>query len=190
MKKRIIFVLIAVLAVSFASTGFAAKKKAAKAAVTKKDGPVVLIKGLQLSMCKKIVKDGGTVYIPGLNDVTIPVKNGKFDLIVPSNPVFGDEEGLQMQSRYQRATMAFGTAKVYLIRMVDFQNIKGGRYADGVEGSAFFPFKILYSDSDVKGTITEKNLNDDDHTTVDVTLKKGWNILGDKKDLKVIITCQ
>ncbi len=190
MKKRLIFVMIAVLTVSFASTGFAAKKKAAKAAVTKKDGPVVLIKGLQLSLCKKAVKDGGTIDIPGLNDVTIPVKNGKFDLVLPSNPVFGNEDGLQMQLDYRGTTMAFGKAKVYLITKVDFQNSKGGRYADGVEGSAFFPFKILYSDSDVKGTITEKNFNDDDHTTVDVTLKKGWNILGDKKDLKVIITCQ
>ncbi len=190
MKKKNIFVLLAVLTVSFASTGYAAKKTAVKAAATKKDGPVVLIKGLQLSMCKKIVKDGGTVNIPGLNDVTITVKSGKFDLVLPSNPVFGNEEGLKTQLDYRGASIDFGTAKVYLITKVDFQNIKGGRFANGVEGSAFFQFKILYSDRDVKGKVTEKNLNDDDYTTVDVTLKKGWNILGDKKDLKVILTCQ
>lgn len=178
MKKRIIFVLIAVLAVSFSSTVFAAKKTAAKPAVTKKSAPVVLAKGLQISWCGRAVKDNGSVTFPGLKGVTLPVKKGKFDLIVPSIPVF-DDEGLRTQSSVRE--LDFGTAKVYQFLIINFENSNTKKSREEkAEGGGGLSFSIYYSDSDVKGTINGEP----------AALKKGWNVVGDKKNLKAEIGCR
>ena len=179
MKKRIIFVLIAVLSVSFASTGFAAKKTAVKPAVTKKSVSVVLAKGLQISWCGRAVKDNGSVTFPGLKGVTLPVKKGKFDLVVPSIPVFDDEDGLRTQSSVRE--LDFGTAKVYQFLIINFDNSNAKKSReDKAEGGGGLAFSIYYSDSDVKGTINGEP----------ATLKKGWNIIEKKKDLNVAIGCR
>ena len=180
MKKRIIFVLIAVMAVSFASTGFAAAKKAAaKPAVTKKSVPVVLVRGLQISWCGKAVKDNGSVTFPGLKGVTLPVKNGRFDLIVPSNPVFGDEDGLKQQSGISE--LDFGTAKVNQFLIINFENSNTKKSREEkAEGGGGLAFSIYYSDSDVKGKINGEP----------AALKKGWNIVEKKKNLNVAIGCR
>ncbi len=179
MKKSIILVLIAVFAVSFASTGFAAKKTAVKPAVTKKSAPVVLAKGLQISWCGRAVKDNGSVTFPGLKGVTLPVKKGKFDLVVPSIPVFGDEDGLRTQSSVRE--LDFGTAKVYQFLIINFENSNAKKSReDKAEGGGGLTFSIYYSDSDVKGTINGEP----------AVLKKGWNVVGDKKNLKAEIGCR
>jgi hypothetical protein len=175
MKKRLILVLISILAVSFSSTGFAAKK----AAPAKKSAPIVLAKGLQISWCGRAVKDNGSVTFPGLKGVTLPVKKGKFDLIVPSIPVFGDEDGLRTQSSVRE--LDFGTAKVYQFLIINFENSNAKKSReDKAEGGGGLAFSIYYSDSDVKGTIDGEP----------ATLKKGWNIIEKKKDLKAEIGCR
>jgi len=185
MKNRIIFVLIAVLSVSFASTGSTAPKflKKAKEKITgkeeKKKAPVsknvVLAKGLQISWCGNDVKDNGSVTIPGLKDLTLPVKNGKFDLTVPANPVFGDE---YQQSGF--AEMDFGSAKVYQFVIIYFENSNtNGSREETANGRGGLGFNIYYSDKDVKGTINGEP----------VTLKKGWNIVGDKNELNASLMC-
>ena len=179
MKRSIILILFTVLSVSFTSTVFAAKKTAAKPAVTKKSTPVVLVKGLQISWCGRAVKDNGSVTFPGLKGVTLPVKKGKFDLIVPSIPVFGDEDGLRQQSGISE--LDFGTAKVYQFLIINFENSNTKKSREEkAEGGGGLAFSIYYSDSDVKGTING----------VPATLKKGWNIIEKKKDLNVAIGCR
>jgi hypothetical protein len=195
MKKSIIFVLIAVLAVSFSSPGSSAPKflKKAKDKITGKDDKkkkenkaapvplskdVVLVKGLQISWCGNEVEDDGSVTIPGLKDVTLPVKKGKFDLTLPSTPVFGDEEGLNQQSGFSE--LDFGSAKVYQFRIMYFENSNTTKSREETAGGrGGLPFSIYYSDSDVKGTI--------DGTPVE--LKKGWNIVGDKTVLEASLMC-
>ncbi len=179
MKRRIIFVMAAVLSIAFASTLFAAKKTAAKAAETKKSTPVVLVKGLQISWCGRAVKDNGSVTFPGLKGVTLPVKKGKFDLIVPSIPVFEDEDGLRQQSGISE--LDFGTAKVYQFLIINFENSNTKKSREEkAEGEGGLAFSIYYSDSDIKGTINGKP----------AALKKGWNIIEKKKDLNVAIGCR
>lgn len=199
MKKRIIFVMIAVLAVSFSSTGFAAKKKAAKAAVTKKEAPVVLVKGLQLKVCREDLTDPGFITIPGLknikdgefdaahamkNSVKIPVKNGKFDLTLPANPVFGGEVESN-EAVYKQKEHDFGTTKVYYFQLLNFKNSrKPSKASHGrdvpAEGRVFLGFYLYYSEADVTGTIYSEA----------VTLKKGWNIIGEKTDLSANLDCR
>ncbi|PKL17064.1 MAG: hypothetical protein CVV49_13230, partial [Spirochaetae bacterium HGW-Spirochaetae-5] len=164
----------------FTSTGFAAAKKAAvKPAVTKKSVPVVLAKGIQISWCGRAVKDNGSVTFPGLKGVTLPVKKGKFDLIVPSIPVFGDEDDLSQQSNVRE--LDFGTAKVYQFLIINFENSNAKKSReDKAEGGGGLAFSIYYSDSDVKGTINGEP----------AALKKGWNVFGHKKNLKAEIGCR
>lgn len=196
MKKRLIFILIAVLAVSFTSAGYAGIKKDLKKAMSndskkkdkknkkdeKKPAPVaanvVLAKGLQISWCGRDVKDNGSVTIPGLQGVSLPVKNGKFDLTVPANPVFGDEWGLNQQSG--AVEMSFGTAKVYQFCIIYFENSNtDGSREETAGGRGGLDFRIYYSDKDVTGTIDGEP----------VTLKKGWNIVGDKKAVTASLMC-
>ncbi len=184
MKKSTILVLIAIVSISFASTGSAVPKfiKNAKDKITgkekkksKKNATVVLVKGLQLTWCGKEVKDNGSVTIPGLKGVALPVKGGRFDLAVPVNPVFGDEFGLSQQS--QMAELSFGNAKVYLFSIISFANSSTSEVkADGRGGIAF---RIIYSDKNVRGTIDGKA----------ASLKKGWNIIGDKKNREASLMC-
>ncbi|GEM_PF-1931642 len=193
MKKSIIFIMITVLAVSFASTGSTAPKflKKAKDKITGKDdkkkkenkaAPVakdtVLVKGLHITWCGSEVEDDGSVTIPGLKGVTLPVKKGKFDLTLPSTPVFGDEEGLNQQSGFSE--LDFGSAKVYQFLIMYFENSNTTKSREETaRGRGGLPFSIYYSDSDVKGTI--------DGTPVE--LKKGWNIVGDKTNLEASLMC-
>lgn len=199
MKKRIIFILIAVLAVSFTSISYAGIKKDLKKAMTndskkkdKKDkkavadekktapvsGNVVLAKGLQISWCGRDVKDNGSVTIPGLQGVTLPVKNGKFDLTLPASPVFGDEWGLNQQSGF--AELDFGSAKVNQFVIIYFENSNtDGSREETAGGRGGLDFRIFYSDKDVTGTIDGEA----------VTLKKGWNIVGDKKAVTASLMC-
>ena len=186
MKKRIIFVLIAVLAVSFSSTGSTAPKflKKAKDKITgkkeEKKAPavvaanVVLVKGIQISLCGKGVLNG-SITIQALSNANIPVKNGMFDLILPNAPVFGDEWELGQQSG--NVEMDFGSAKVQPFQTIFFSY--SGPNENGGGGRGSLPFQIFYSDSDVKGTVYGES----------VTLKKGWNIVGDKTDLTVSLMC-
>lgn len=197
MKKRIIFVLITILTVSFSSTSYAgwkSLKHKAKDAVTKKEkaAPVVanekkaapvskdivLAKGLQISWCGNVVKDNGSITIPGLKDLTIPVKNGKFDLTVPVSPVFGDEWGLNQQSGFSE--LDFGTVKVYSFRIIYFSNGNSSKSREEkADGRGGLGFSIYYSEKDVKGSIDGKPAE----------FKKGWNIVGDKKDSEVSLMC-
>ncbi len=178
MKKSFILVLLAVLSISFASTGFAAAKKAAAKTPAKKSAPVVLAKGLQITWCGQAVKDNGSVTIPGLKGVSLPVKKGKFDLTVPSAPVFGDEEGLMQQS--QMAELNFKGAKVYMFVLISFANSNTSKSREETaSGRGGIPFRIVYSDKDVKGTIDGES----------VSLKKGWNVIGDKKNPEASLMC-
>lgn len=189
MKKSFILVLLAVLSISFASTGSTAPKfiKKAKDKITgeddkKKDSsksaPVVLAKGLQITWCGQEVKDNGTVTILGLKGVALPVKKGKFDLTLPANPVFGDEYGLMQQS--QMAELSFGNAKVHLFVLISFANSNTSKSREETaSGRGGMPFRIVYSDKDVKGTIDGEP----------VTLKKGWNVIGDKSKLEASLMC-
>jgi len=185
MKKRLIFILIAVIAVSFSSNGSTAPKflKKAKDKITGKKevkkapavvaANVVLAKGIQISLCGKGVLNG-SITIQALSNTNIPVKNGMFDLILPNAPVFGDEWELGQQS--DGVEMNFGTAKVLPFQTIFFSSSNPNEAAGG-RGS--LPFQIFYSDSDVKGTVYGES----------VTLKKGWNIVGDKTDLTVSLMC-
>jgi len=150
-----------------------------KPAETKKDDKksanVVLLKGLQISKCGEDVKDNGSITIQGLSNDDIPVKNGKFDLILPDAPVFGDEWELGQQSG--SGNMDFGSAKIQSFEVLFFNNSNTNEDAPG--GRGFLPFIIYYSDSDVKGTVNGES----------VTLKKGWNIVGDKTELTVGLMC-
>lgn len=172
MKKSFILVLLAVLSVSFSSTGFAAKKAA------KKSAPVVLAKGLQITWCGNEVKDNGSVTIPGLKGVTLPVKKGKFDLTLPANPVFGDEEGLMQQSGFSE--FDFGTVKVYQIRIIYFKNSNTKKSREETaNGRGSIPLNLFYSEKDVKGTIDGEPAE----------FKKGWNIIGDKTKREATLMC-
>ena len=187
MKKRIIFLMIAVLAVSFTSTGSTAPKflKKAKEKVTGKKekkivpapvvvaATVVLVKGLQISLCGEDVTNG-SITIQALSNADIPVKNGKFDLTLPNAPVFGNEWELSQQS--DGVEMNFGTAKVLPFQTIFFSSSNPNENAGG---RGYLPFAIYYSDSDVKGTVSGES----------VTLKKGWNIVGDKTALEVRLMC-
>ena len=177
MKKSIILIMITVLTVSFSSTGFAAKKAAPKTNA-KKSTPVVLAKGVYITWCGKKIKDNGSVTIPGLKGVTLPVKKGKFDLTLPSTPVFGDEEELQQQSGF--AELDFGTAKVYQFRIMYFSNSnKAKSREETANGRGGLPLNLFYSEKDVKGTIDGKP----------ASLKKGWNIIGDKTKREASLMC-
>ena len=195
MKKSLIFVLITVIAVSFTSTGSTAPKflKKAKDKIAGKDNkkkkenkaapvPVakdtVLVKGLKISWCGNEVTDDGSITIPGLQGVTLPVKGGKFDLVVAVNPAFGDEWGLNQQSGFSE--LDFGSAKVNSFRIIYFSNSNTSKSREETaDGRGGLPFSIYYSDSDVKGTIDGEP----------VELKKGWNIIGDKTQLEVSLMC-
>lgn len=195
MKKSIIFVMIAVLAVSFSSTGSTAPKflKKAKEKITKKEekkktpaavaANAVLAKGLQLNWCGDELEDNGSITIEALkNGVTIIVKNGKFDLVLPSNPVFSDDERELYYAAEGTSDSEFESAKVYKLNAISFGNKSSkptvimGRKAEGRGNLGFY---LYYSDSDVTGTVQGEP----------VTLKKGWNIVGDKTDLTVRLMC-
>ncbi len=191
--RKIIFVLIAALVVSISLTGSVESQslKKAKQKITKKTekkkAPAaasvnVLPKGLQLSWCGDDVKENGLIKIEALkNSIAIPVKNGKFDLVLPSNPVFGDEQDLYYAVRAE-VDYDFGSAKIYILNAVNFinkspkPNYVMGRKA---EGRGNMGFDIYYSDRDVTGTVQGNP----------VTLKKGWNIVGDKDDSGVLLMC-
>jgi hypothetical protein len=193
--RKIIFVLIAALVVSVSLTGPVesqsqkkAKEKITKKTEKKKDSKsksAVLAKGLQINWCGKNVKDNGSIKIQALtNSIKIPVKGGKFDLIVPANPQFGDESELS-NAKDAETILDFGSAKVYVLNVFYFDNtspLPKGEYEyerRRAEGRGFLGFDIYYSDSDVKGTVNGDPL----------TLKKGWNIIGDKKNLKATLMC-
>ncbi len=174
-----------------------------KPAETKKDdkksADVVLVKGLQLKVCREDLNDPGFITVPGLknildgeydaahamkNSIKIPVKNGKFDLTLPSNPVFGAEVESN-EAVYEQKINDFGTAKVYYFQLLDFKNSRKPSEASHgrdvpAEGRVFIGFYLYYSEADVTGTI-----NGDA-----VTLKKGWNIIGDKTDLSASLDCR
>lgn len=206
MKKLILMIFLAVLAVSFAFTGFAAPKKAAakkaaakKTVVQEKSAPVVLVKGLQLKVCREDLTDPGFITVPGLknikdgefdaahamkNSVKITVKNGKFDLTLPSNPVFGGEVESN-EAVYKQKEHDFGTTKVYYFQLLKFKNSrKPDKASHGrdvpAEGRVFLGFYLYYSEADVTGTIYSEA----------VTLKKGWNIIGEKTDLSASLDCR
>jgi hypothetical protein len=195
MKKRIIFLLIAVLAVSFSSIGSTAPKflKKAKEKVTgkedKKKAPAVvaanavLAKGLSISWCGDDVTDNGSITFEALkNGVAIPVKNGKFDIVLPLNPVFSSDEQELYYAKRGDVEYDFGSAKIYTLNAVNFGNTSPEpRYVMGrkAEGRGNLGFDLYYSDSDVTGTIQGES----------VTLKKGWNIVGDKTDLSALLMC-
>jgi len=178
MKKKIIFVLLAVLTISFASIGFAAakktaakaevtKKEEAKPAVTKKDdkkpADVVLVKGVRLRMCKKDIKENGTLT---MRDIwTVPVKNGKFDIILPAVPDFGAAEK---------------DREFHLIRGGMFRN--SGAAGEYVGGLCDLSITIIYSEKD--------GIKNSDFTDKPVTFKKGWNIIGNKKNVTVEFQCR
>jgi len=206
MKKQILMIFVAVLAVSFAFTGFAAPKKAAakkaaakKTVVQEKSASVVLVKGLQLKVCREDLTDPGFITVPGLKNITdgeyddahpmknsvkIPVKKGKFDLTLPSNPVFAGKVESN-DAVYDETRNDFGTAKVHYFQLVKFKNSrKPDKASHGrdipAEGRVFLGFHLYYSEADVTGTINEEA----------VTLKKGWNIIGDKTNLSANLDCR
>jgi hypothetical protein len=211
MNKRLIFVLLAVLTVSFSLPGSAAPKflMKAKEKITGKDekkkapaavsANVVLVKGLQLKVCREDLNDPGFITVSGLKNITdgeydaahamkngvkIPVKNGKFDLMLPSNPVFGGEVESN-EAVYDETRNDFGTAKVHYFQLVKFKNSrKPDKASHGrdvpAEGRVFLGFHLYYSEADVTGTINGEA----------VTLKKGWNIIGDKTDLSANMDCR
>jgi len=201
MKKSIIFVIIAVLAVSFSSTGSTAPKflKKAKEKVTgkkeKKKVPapvavaanVVLVNGLHLGWCGDDVKDNGSITFDALkNGVAIPVKNGKFNIVLPANPVFSTDERELYNALRAEVEYDFGSAKINILNAVNFGNTSPRPKNEDeygrdrrAEGRGNLGFDIYYSDRDVTGTIQGES----------VTLKKGWNIVGDKNDLTVLLMC-
>lgn len=133
---------------------------------------------MQISWCGNEVADDGSITIPGLEGVTLRVKGGKFDLVVPANPVFGDEWGLNQQSGFSE--LDFGSAKVNSFRIIYFSNSNTSKSREETaDGRGGLPFSIYYSDSDIKGTIDGQP----------VELKKGWNIIGDKTQLEVSLMC-
>ncbi len=195
--RKIIFVLIAALVVSVSLTGSVESQslKKAKQKITKKfekkkapaavAANIVLAKGLNLSWCGQDVRDNGSIKIQALtNSIKIPVKGGKFDLAVPANPEFGDEFELS-NAKDAETLLDFGSAKVYVLNVFYFDNtspLPKGEYEyerRRAEGRGYLGFDIFYSDSDVKGTVNGDPL----------TLKKGWNIIGDKNNLKATLMC-
>lgn len=183
MKKSTMFVMAAILAVTVGSFGFAETAKpaaaSAKAAAVKapakaaantpaKPAPapktVLIVKGVQIEHCGRAIKDNGFVTILGMDEVKIQVKNGKFDLVLPTAPVL--TELISMQ-RSDNDEASFGDAKVYYIHL-DFSN---SNQSEGVaNGRAMLSFKLIYAETSVKGTINGKP----------VLLKKGWNVVGNK----------
>jgi hypothetical protein len=76
--------------------------------------------------------------------------------------------------------MDFGTAKVYHFRIIYFSNSNTSKSREETaNGRGGLGFQIYYSDRDVKGTIDGNP----------VTLKKGWNIVGDKNNLETSLMC-
>jgi hypothetical protein len=138
-------------------------------------GTVVLAKGIKISWCGNIVTDNGSITIPSLTEVPT-VKKGKFDLVLPANPVFGTDEW-ELSQQMDGVEFDFAGAKVYPIRVMFLQNDVRGD--DHPKGRCYLSFKLYYSDKDVKGTINGEP----------VTLKKGWNVIGDTKDAEVTLMC-
>ncbi len=173
MKKQILMMFVAVLAVSFVSAGFAAPKKP----VGKN---VVLLKGLQLWSCEEIVKDSGFITVSALkNGVKMPLVKGKFDLTLPPNPEFCDDKDAVWNGRGND----IGKAKIYSFSQIHFRNTKktGPDELDAAGGSVELRFINLYfSDSNVKVTIQGD----------EITLKKGWNIINRESDnLRIDLDC-
>jgi len=144
---------------------------------------VVLATGLHISWCGNDVTDNGSITFQALeNGVAIPVKNGKFNIVLPPNPVFSSEESELYNARRGEVEYDFGSAKIYILNAIDFGNTSPKpQYVMGrkAEGRGNLGFDLYYSDSDVTGTIQGES----------VTLKKGWNIVGDKTDLNVLLMC-
>lgn len=195
--RKIIFVLIAALVVSVSITGTVESQslKKAKEKITKKtekkkapaaaSGNVVLAKGLQLSWCGNNVTSKGSITMPGLTNVTLSVANGKFDLTLPANPVFSDDEWELSQHR-EYVELDFGSAKVYPIIVLYFNNTDLQKKSNNdfdergrANGRGFLSFQVYYSEIDVKGTVNGEP----------VELKKGWNIFGDKDAKGVLLMC-
>ena len=181
MKKSIVFVMAAAFAVSLGSFSFAQAQKApAKPAAKTAPAPkkIVLLKGIQIDWCGKDVKANGTVDI--INGITAPVKNGKFDLIVPEvyaevkkKPVEGEEPAEEVR---RNSDADFGDVKVLFLDRVMFNNSKSGE--GNARGTVYLSLQVLFAEKAVKGTLRGEP----------VSLKKGWNILGDKKK-KMLATC-
>jgi len=153
--------------------GFKKNKKKKKITSVPVPGKVVLVKGLQISWFGKNIKDNGSITISSLGKIKIPVLKGKFDLTLPSNPVFSTDRR-KLDQQLDGYELDFGSAKVYPVRVVYFQNSKGNN-RKVASGRGFISLKLFYSDRDAKGTVNESN----------VELKKGWNIIGDKTSLIV-----
>jgi len=175
MKKQILMMFVAVLAVSFVSAGFAAPKKpvqnktVAKKPSAKVPANVTLIKGIKISKCSKLVKMNGTITIDEIkNSAKIPVKNGKFDLILPIIPEFNDE--------IRPVEEHFGNSKVYVLASTHLKVPKSKELGD-VQSVAMEGI-IYYSDSDVTGSMYGE----------EIKLKKGWNIF-DKTGFGVLVYC-
>ena len=173
MKKVLYFAMAAVMTIAVGSISFGeTKAKASKTNVQKNEPakkapaskPVVIAKGVQIQICSDL-KDNGTITVPGMSGISIPVKKGKFDLSLPASPVLSADIG-ELQSSEE---MDFGDAKVYSIHL-NFQNSKRGE--GHPSGDVYTSFKLIYSDRDVNGTFQGES----------VALKKGWNVIGEKKN--------
>ena len=201
MKKGIVFIMSAVLAVSLGSFGFAEAQKApAKPAAAAAKTPakpaakpaaakpapapktIVLIKGIKIEHCGKAVKDNGSVEI--MSGIKSAVKKGKFDLVLPAVYVApvkkqlaeGEEDNSDPVER-PNGDVDFGDANIFYIGRVMFNNAKHEEYSAG--GTAYLSVMIFYADKDVKGTVNGK----------EVSLKKGWNVIGDKKIVTATCPC-
>lgn len=138
-----------------------------KPAETKKDDKkstdVVLAKGVRLQECEKDIKVNGTFIIE--NIWTVPVKNGKFDIIVPSNPDFGAAEAGE---------------EIHIIRGGLFENSEAA--SNHLSGRGDLSITLIYSEKD--GIVTSN------FTDKPVTLKKGWNFVGDQKKPTIRLKCR
>ncbi len=170
MKKQILVIFVAVLAASFVSAGYAAPKRPVKKPVPSKN--VVLLKNLQIDFCGKTVKDNGSITVHALkNGVKIPVVKGKFNLTLPSKPVFGDEMELSQARGDGEEVIDFGNAKVYILKVVYFENkskVTDESEEYRAQGRGVLRFQLYFSDVAVTGTVNGE----------EVKLKKGWNIVG------------
>ncbi len=138
-----------------------------KPAETKKDdkkqADVVLLKGVKLRVCGKDIKENGTFT---MEDVwTIQVKNGKFDIILPAVPDFGADEK-DREFHFTRGGM--------------FRN--SGAPGEYVGGLGDLSVTLVYSEKD--------GIKNSDFTDKPVTFKKGWNIIGNKKNVTVEFQCR
>ena len=98
---------------------------------------------------------------------------------MPENPEFGDEWELD-QHKENFENFDFGAAKVHPFVVMFLKNESIDPDDDyRAKGRCYLGFYIYYSDRDIKGTVNDKP----------VTLKKGWNIIGDKNNLKVTLMC-